>query len=391
MPEIRASAYVPQPVNQELQLPIAFPPLPRVMVERFGAEAKEYEDSLQQFWTRTRRVLADLRFDVTAPVNKVVKDTKSVVEHMEEFDEGFIKITDAVRLGAAAIVIEKELRENADGNLSGMYTLRVTAGSVVTGMIITSTEDPDPANEISEIIFQTNVLKVQTATGPVITLLKVATTGIVFGADVSSDNFVSGLGGTGWRLGRNTGILECNNGLFRGAIYAEAGLIGGFTIAGNHLQSVSLGPYAGNFVVMDPDPNIGFVVGGWNGTAPTGAYAQLSVPAGLYPELELWDNTGLHSHVGPGGVQISSATESLIISRTTLLWGVGSSYDTNLRRYSGVCWERLALFRPNPSTPSPRSATRKTCARSAVRSIWLSSCRPFASTGKTGARPMTSG
>jgi len=327
MPEIRASAYVPQPVNQELQLPIAFPPMPRVMVERFGAEAKAYEESLQTFWTRTRRVLADLRFDVTAPVNKVVKDTKSVVEHMEEFDEGLIIVRDGIKLGAAAILIEKELRETADGYLSGKYTLKVTAGSVVTGMEITSSTGPGAV--ISEIIFRSDILKVQTATGPIITLLKVATTGIVFGADISSDNFVSGIGGAGWRLTRNTGILECYGGLFRGAIYATSGLIGGFTIDEDRL-------FAGtgvNMVEMNPSPDIGFIVGSMS----PGPYAQVYLGVGGWPAFVVANSTG--RQVARLNVDGLFNDGSLILTDTgagnsaVLKWsGLRFNFDTNLYR-----------------------------------------------------------
>jgi hypothetical protein len=324
MPEIRPSIYVPQPVNQELQLPVAFPPLPRVMVERFGKDAQAYEEAMQTFWTRTRRVLADLRFDITAPVNKVVKETKTVVEHMEEFDEGLIIVTDKVSLGAAAILIEKQLREDGDDNLSGMYTLRVVAGSVVTGMTITSATGPGA--EISEIIFQTNVLKVQTATGPIITLLKVATTGLVFGADVSSDNFVSGLGGTGWRLGRNTGILECNNGLFRGAIVATSGSIGGFTINANNLEAQT----TGNYVVMNSNPSLGFIVGGWAGGAPTGAYAQLSRFSGAYPSLKMDNGAGLTAYLSPDGLDMAGGGNTITIRNDTIGW----NSDTILFRLS---------------------------------------------------------
>jgi hypothetical protein len=326
MPEIRPSIFVPQPVNQELQLPVAFPPLPRVMVERFGKEAKEYEEAMQTFWTRTRRVLADLRFDVTAPVNKVVQETKSVVEHMEQFDEGLIIVSDGVRLGAAAILVEMQLRQDADDNLSGMYTLKVTAGSVVTGMVITSASGPGTI--ISEIIFQTNVLKVQTATGPVITLLHIAPTGIVFGTDISSNNFVSGPTGAGWRLTRDTGILECNNGLFRGAIYADDGLIGGFTIDDDRL-------YAGtgvNKIEMNPSSDIGFMVG----TQSPGPYAQLSLSAG-WPAVTFANTTG--TQVARLGIDGLFQDGSIILVSATggnsavLKWdGLKFNFDTNLYR-----------------------------------------------------------
>ena len=322
MPEIRKSATVPQPVNQELLLPTEFPEMPKVMIERFGSEAQEYQDDLQLFWTRTRRVLNDLNFNVAAPVNEM-KENGATKNHLVQ----------VVAQGEASVKAESEARKYADGKLSGKYTLTATAGHVVTGMNITSSTDN--GEDISEIVFQADRLKVQSSTLPTrITMMDIKTNGIVFGTDIASDNFVSGIGGAGWRLTRDTGILECHDGLFRGAVFADTGLIGGFVISGNRMQSVSLGPYAGKFVVMDPDPSIGFVVGGWSGTAPTAPYAQLNVPAGAYPQLEMWDNTGLHSHVGPDSILLASATESLTISRTTLLWGFGASLDTNLRRYS---------------------------------------------------------
>jgi hypothetical protein len=56
------------------------------------------------------------------------------------------------------------------------------------------------------------------------------------GAYAQSTGFVSGLGGTGWRLDGN-GNLEASNVLLRGAIYATSGLVGGIAITSNSIQS----------------------------------------------------------------------------------------------------------------------------------------------------------
>ncbi|HEX2983400.1 MAG TPA: LamG-like jellyroll fold domain-containing protein, partial [Ignavibacteriales bacterium] len=52
---------------------------------------------------------------------------------------------------------------------------------------------------------------------------------------ISSENYVPGVSGSMWNL--NTGLLETNDCILRGTIYANAGLIGGWTIAQEYIDN----------------------------------------------------------------------------------------------------------------------------------------------------------
>lgn len=114
---------------------------------------------------------------------------------------------------SASVVSEAAARASADGNLSGKYTLTVTAGDVVTGMNITSASGP--GTNISSVTFNTDNLKVTNANGTVTPFDIRAGTKVVFGADIQSDNYSAG--SAGWRLTRN-GDFEGNTGTFRGTL-----------------------------------------------------------------------------------------------------------------------------------------------------------------------------
>ena len=64
----------------------------------------------------------------------------------------------------AAIETERQARASADGNLSGKYTLKVTAGNVVTGMNITSSTGT--GSDVSSVTFLASEFKIyNSATG----------------------------------------------------------------------------------------------------------------------------------------------------------------------------------------------------------------------------------
>ena len=71
MPEMRATPRRPETVDPEMLLPERFPSLPHAMRERFGAEAEDYDERISSWWTRVRRALRDIHFDVADPVNEV--------------------------------------------------------------------------------------------------------------------------------------------------------------------------------------------------------------------------------------------------------------------------------------------------------------------------------
>jgi hypothetical protein len=133
----------------------------------------------------------------------------------------------------ASILAESVARATATGHLSGKHTLKVIAGNVVTGMNITS--DSGGGSDISEITFHTDNLKIISSALTKRNLLNASAAGFIFGADLLSDNFVTGT--SGWKLTRDTGIFECTDGIFRGSITSVSGTIGGLTIGATKLSS----------------------------------------------------------------------------------------------------------------------------------------------------------
>lgn len=329
MPEVRKSIDQPKPVNQELLLPTEFPQLPSVMVDRFGSGAREYQDDLNQFWMRTRRTLNDMHFSVSQPVNKM-KETAVSKNYVQQ----------VVEQGSASVNEELEALHDADDNLSAKYTLTATAGDVVTGMNVTSKSGP--GRMISEIVFQADRLKVQSSTLPTrITMMDIKTNGIVFGTDIASNNFVSGIGGAGWRLTRDTGILECNNGLFRGAIYADAGLIGGLAIESNSLHDpaglgiwitpgwVRIGPPTGHSITVNPDSLY------QTSNSGTSMFSLTPINSGNNCLLQVGGNTSGMTIALNGGTGAASAVSFNATS--------SSRYKRNLRPIEGALQLLLRL------------------------------------------------
>lgn len=120
---------------------------------------------------------------------------------------------------SATVTAESAARVTADGYLSAKYTLLVAAGDLVTGINITSAVGP--GTNISSITFQTDRLRVQTASGSPVVLLDLRATGFVFGTDLASDNYVAGT--SGWQLTR-AGMFEANAGTFRGELDVGTGI-----------------------------------------------------------------------------------------------------------------------------------------------------------------------
>lgn len=319
MPSPRTFPTTPQPVNQDLVLPESFPELPPAIMRRFGAEAEQYSLASRQWWSRTRRALAEQRTDLAAPLNRAVDDLRNVRSEYvaadatlaASFDEKIEVVTSATEalaerttnleasvdapgtgmlariniiettyatqafaeakkteaitasngFSTAAVGTESIARSTADGHLSGKYTLSVAAGNVATGMNISSATGP--GTHISEIVFQSDKVFFQTASSGVggdrIRLLELAAANIVFGTDIASNNYNPGV--AGWKLSR-AGVLDAYAGIFRGTVDVGSG-------DSRFVVNTAAMTYGSRFKIFSPSGNLDLRAG----RDAAGAYA----------------------------------------------------------------------------------------------------------------------
>jgi hypothetical protein len=155
---------------------------------------------------------------------------------------------DIARNGAS-IKEEATIREEADGFLEGKYTLQVTAGNVVTGMVITSSTAPD-GGTVSEVTFQTDRFKIYNGVSGQ-TMFDVSGTTVRLGGtmvvNTTGNKVYIGAGNysnadTAWFVD-STGRMSLKNKLtwdgttltITGSITATSGTIGGWTIGASTL------------------------------------------------------------------------------------------------------------------------------------------------------------
>jgi|GEM_PF-3817351 len=164
----------------------------------------------------------------------------------------------------AKVLTESNARVASDGNLSGKYTLKVTAGDVVTGMNITSTSGP--GGDVSQIMFQADIFKIYNGTTGLamfdVSASKVRLGGVLT-VDLAGQKLFTGTGTFGnantpffvdsngsfslkdkltWDA--TTSALAINgSGTFTGTVTATGGTFGGWTLSSTTLSS--------NGVVLD--------------------------------------------------------------------------------------------------------------------------------------------
>lgn len=274
MPELKPAKFTPQPVKQDLQLPDAFPSLPKAIKERFGAAADDFDSSAKKWWQRTKRVLSDSHFELARPQNEIKQDTRNIRKEFVAADTvlaaSFTEAITVVVDDLGALVTRTETLEASvgnpgtpggllarvnteaaasaarDGHLSAKWTAMVevqtgTGRKVITGINLTSTTDG--GTDVSEVNIMTDHLRLITSTimgagGDPIQLLDITADGFVFGADLASDNYDPLV--AGWLLTRD-GTIEVNDAIVRGTIYSSLGMVGGFDIDSNRLHAGSGG------------------------------------------------------------------------------------------------------------------------------------------------------
>lgn len=209
----------------------------------------------------------------------------------------------------ASIIEEANIRSAADGFLEGKYTLTVTAGSVVTGMEITSSTS-DNAGTVSEVAFQAD--KFQIYTGSLKKVMFVADgtqnkvrLGGCFTVDSTANAiYIKTTAGAGAWNDVNTPFYVNSSGNFslknklvwddslnllvvNGSIYSQDGQIGGFTIGATKFTAGTSGTY----IELCNDTSLTF---------PYLQFGQLSGPCGFYSrDGASWiDGTGKRSGIG---------------------------------------------------------------------------------------------
>ncbi|MCW5548880.1 MAG: DUF1983 domain-containing protein [Opitutaceae bacterium] len=221
MPELTKSAALTTRVSPELNLPVRFPKLPESILNRFGDEAKEFDQELERFWRKAQLTLTQaFEEQVAAPQNRTAENLNNLTALYQQGDAtllAMITTEQGVRAAAdsalasrasaleasvdtpvtgllarvttiesayvdageayaeainaitaelagpagsiyASVQAEATARATADGNLEGKYTLTVAAGDVVTGMNITSASGP--GTPVSEVKFQANKFQI---------------------------------------------------------------------------------------------------------------------------------------------------------------------------------------------------------------------------------------
>lgn len=148
MPKLRESIGVPQPVNQQLELPTRFPRLPQSMRARFAGDAEEYDAEMERFWTRTKRVLMEAHNDVAAPLNQTKEDVRNVRKEFvaadatlsASFDEKIdILVTADEAMASRTTTLEASVNTPTTGLLARMTTEETTRATQTAALATRAT------------------------------------------------------------------------------------------------------------------------------------------------------------------------------------------------------------------------------------------------------------
>jgi hypothetical protein len=144
---------------------------------------------------------------------------------------GLIDIPD----GVTAISLAMQMSTNGSIFVDGMQLERQVSNITEPSFFKTGGVTTIDAGSIA-----TGVINIDRIGGNSIPLVKIE-------ANLESDNFVTGPLGIGWRINRNTGDVEFNNGVFRGDIFAENGTFAGELKAATGTFSGHLSAASGSF------------------------------------------------------------------------------------------------------------------------------------------------
>lgn len=219
-----------------MNLPPRMPRIPGEVIERFP-EMESYQSDLDRWWGTVIDAVSETNSDSAEVIN--------------QNNTGLLNLTVTVDGVTASIVELAEIVSDGFGNLSGKYTLTVTAGDVVTGMNITSSTGPGV--NISEVAFQADKFQIYSGTNKKVMFVadaindyvKLADTLVVDAANgkvyIGAGNY--GNADTAWYVD-DTGKMSLKDKLtwdgstltIVGDINATTGTIGGFTIGSDFLR-----------------------------------------------------------------------------------------------------------------------------------------------------------
>lgn len=234
MPSLVTRQPAPTPVSDQLsRLPPRIPQLPEEVFARFPS-LRSWQEAENKWWSQTFMALQISNGEIS--------------QHATKSDE-------ADDVLGVEIREETEEREEADGFLSGKYTLQVIAGDVVTGMVITSATAPD-AGTVSDVTFQADRFQIYSGTTKKVMFVADAVQdkvrlGDVFTVDSAANAiYVKTTAGAGsyndsgtpffvddaGRMSLGTGLVfDGSNLTISGSITATTGDIGGWTISATTL------------------------------------------------------------------------------------------------------------------------------------------------------------
>jgi hypothetical protein len=297
-----------------IRLPGAFPPVPEPIRRRFAAEGERWDQDIARWWRTTTSAFNDFGRSNADATNAVVAQTEDIILTQDGFtvaleEERTARIDEDEALGrwlisvsaiasssqninvqstapgspslgdlwvdstditdpitrywdgaawveqtsfvlAAAVAEERTARVTADGFLEGKYTLTVTAGSVVTGLNITSSTGT--GTDISSVVFRATDFKIHNSvTG--VTMFDVSGTTVRLGGtlvvNTTGNKVYIGTGNygnanTSWYVD-STGIFSLKDKLtwdgttltITGSITATTGTIGGWTIGATTISA----------------------------------------------------------------------------------------------------------------------------------------------------------
>jgi len=147
MPSLEDKSSAPAPAPDTMNLPPRMPRVPDAVVERFP-EMEQYQSEIDRWYGV-----------LVAAVSETNEESATVIN---QNNTGLLNLTVTVDGVTASIVELAEIVSDGFGNLSGKYTLTVTAGDVVTGMNITSSTGPGV--NISEVTFQADKFQIYSGT-----------------------------------------------------------------------------------------------------------------------------------------------------------------------------------------------------------------------------------
>lgn len=235
-----------------MNLPPRMPRVPDAVLERFP-DMEGYQAELDRWWG-----------NVVDSVSETNSDSAEVVN---QNNTGLLNLVVTVDGVTASITELAEIVSDGFGNLSGKYTLTVTAGDVVTGMNITSSTGPGV--NISEVAFQADKFQIYSGTTKKVMFVadaindyvKLADTLVVDAANgkvyIGAGNY--GNADTAWFVD-DSGRMSLKDKLtwdgstltIVGDINATTGTIGGFTIGSDFLKD-----NADNFGLASTEAGVG--------------------------------------------------------------------------------------------------------------------------------------